>query len=363
MVTTIVGDAATELAKLPEGHFHCCVTSPPYWGLRDYQIDGQIGQESTPQKFAAEIVRVMAQVHRVLHPSGTLWLNLGDSYAADMGGAPMPAQTVSGGEHGKGDDLAHRGMGNGSKPHRNAQEYGLKHKDLIGIPWRVAFAMQNWGWWLRSEIIWHKPVPMPESVEDRPTKSHEHIFMFSKQANYYYDYVGSLEPSVDGMSLRNPRDVWTIPFEPSTVKHFAPFPSEIPRRAIQAATSNYGCCNLCGTPYVRSVEVTRQAREKLDCGNMDSRGVTRTTAGLKNAARTERKSLGWRPGCRCFQDDLHYVVPCRVLDPFGGTGTTGAVAADMGRDATLIELNPDSVEIIENRISNQHISLLSLMEG
>src|ERR1035438_5012036 len=171
----LLGDCRAILPTLDAGSVRCCVTSPPYWGLRDYGCDGQIGLEKTPEAYVAEIVAVFREVRRVLADDGTLWLNLGDSYANGGMSEPSPCSTLVGGRL--------RGVGTVSRDRVKT----LKPKDLVGIPWRVAFALQADGWYLRSDIIWHKPNPMPESVTDRPTKSHEYVFLLSKNQKYFYD--------------------------------------------------------------------------------------------------------------------------------------------------------------------------------
>ena len=217
----IHGDVIDGLRTLPDASVHCCVTSPPYWGLRDYGHDGQIGLEPTPEAYVARMVEVFREVRRVLREDGTLWLNLGDSYAAQRSGNAMPAETLAGGCGGKVvdgrgnrgradveldavDGRARRATGSGPS-HRDAAAIGLKHKDLVGIPWRVAFALQADGWWLRQDIIWHKPNPMPESVRDRCTKAHEYVFLLTKSQRYYYDAQAVSEAA----TLRDPRQPWT----------------------------------------------------------------------------------------------------------------------------------------------------------
>lgn len=187
-----VGDALEVLKTLPERSVHCCVTSPPYWGLRDYGVDGQIGLEQTPEEYVERLVNVFCEVRRVLRDDGTLWLNLGDSYAAGGSGGSSPKSTLQGytGSHVK------QAIMN-EKPISRRPMNGLKPKDLVGIPWRVAFALQADGWYLRSDIIWHKPNVMPESVKDRPTKAHEYIFLLSKNERYYYDADAIREPVSD----------------------------------------------------------------------------------------------------------------------------------------------------------------------
>ncbi len=209
------GDAKEILSQLPSGFFKCCVTSPPYWGLRDYASERQIGAENDPSEYISRVVAVFKEVLRVLTDDGTLWLNIGDSYTSGNRGyrAPDKKNPV-------------RAM-----PYRAKTPSGLKPKDLIGIPWRLAFALQEAGWYLRSDIIWEKPNCMPESVKDRPTKSHEYIFLFSKSLKYYYDYESLQEPSG-----RNRRTVWSIQTEPYPGAHFATFPPKLVEPCIIAGS-------------------------------------------------------------------------------------------------------------------------------
>ena len=253
---------------MPDGVFQCCVTSPPYYGLRNYQVAGQIGLEQTPGEYVERLVAVFQEVRRVLRDDGTLWLNLGDSYANDSkwGGS-------SGGKHAA---ALHGNTGIG----RTKKHTGAKDKDLLMIPARVALALQADGWWLRSDIIWHKPNPMPSPAKDRPTSSHEHVFLLTKQPRYFFDAEAVAEPSCAGS--RNVRDVWTINTRPFKEAHFAVMPAELARR-----------CLLAGCP-----------------------------------------------------------VGGKVLDPFGGAGTTGLAAGESGRYATLIELNPDYAEIARQRLGH-----------
>ena len=219
-VTVLEGDSRTVLATLPEASVQCCVTSPPYFGLRDYGHNGQIGLEATTDDYVAEMVALFREVRRVLKDDGTLWLNLGDSYA---GSGKGPSQSLSA----EARDMTHT-------MHTAFVPDGLKPKDLIGIPWRVAFALQADGWYLRSDIIWHKPNPMPESVTDRPTKAHEYVFLLTKSARYYYDAAAIAEPSID--DTRNARTVWSITTQPYKGAHFATMPPELARRCILAGS-------------------------------------------------------------------------------------------------------------------------------
>jgi site-specific DNA-methyltransferase (cytosine-N4-specific) len=213
--TIFHGDAEKLLSRFPPDFFRCCVTSPPYWGLRDYQAEGQIGAEDDPDQYVDRLVVVFKQVRRVLKEDGTFWLNVGDSYTSGNRGyrAPDKKNPV-------------RAMS-----YRAKTPEGLKPKDLIGIPWRIAFALQKSGWYLRSEIIWEKPNCMPESVKDRPTRCHEYLFLFSKSVKYYYDYL-----SVQEANDRNRRTVWSIPTEPFTGAHFATFPPKLVEPCILAGS-------------------------------------------------------------------------------------------------------------------------------
>jgi DNA modification methylase len=281
-----LGDCVEVMRGLPEGSVHCCVTSPPYFGLRDYGVAGQIGLERTPDEFVAKMVAVFREVRRVLRDDGTLWLNLGDSY----------------GVVGSNGQCLTKGAG------------GLAPKQLLGMPWRVALALQADGWYLRSDIIWHKPNPMPESVTDRPTKSHEYLFLLAKSERYYFDAeavrekathagkVVSLGPkslsrgqaagmgvkasgnglaeSVTVAAGRNVRTVWTVATQPYKGAHFATFPCKLVEPCIKAGCPEGGI----------------------------------------------------------------------VLDPFAGSGTTGAVAVGLGRSFVGVELNPAYLELARARI-------------
>ncbi len=206
----MVGDALTHLRDMPDNSVRCCITSPPYWGLRDYGIESQIGAETDLNDFLDRLVEVFREVHRVLTNDGTFWLNIGDSF-------------TSGGRTWRQTDKknAARGM-----DYRPPTPEGLKPKDLIGVPWRLAFKLQEDGWYLRTDIIWHKPNGQPESVKDRPTRTHEFVFMFSKSERYFYDVEAVKEPTADGKSRRR-RSVWSINTRPFKGAHFAVFPPEL----------------------------------------------------------------------------------------------------------------------------------------
>ncbi len=376
MLTVLTGDALEQLRTLPDESVQCCVTSPPYWGLRDYSINGQLGLEKTPEEYAAKMVDVFREVRRVLRKDGTLWLNLGDSYASGTKGTGGTNSLSGGGT------LRPNGR---SQPQMDAQrmDYGslpIKPKDLCGIPWRVAFALQADGWWLRSDIIWAKPNPMPESVTDRPTKSHEYLFLLTKASSYYYDAEAIVErpsgteydrtlrprdrmngtPSLlrgrhqikAGAETRNKRSVWTVPTVAYADAHFATYPPDLIKPCIMAGTSAKGCCAKCGAPWERMVEksggttgkswhnhendLARGQRGGDDC-NMAADAWSRGDYKVE--------TLGWQPTCNCKVE----TVPCTVLDPFAGSGTSGMVALELGRKAVLIELNPKYCELIRQR--------------
>jgi site-specific DNA-methyltransferase (cytosine-N4-specific) len=224
----LIGDALTVLKTLPNESVQCCVTSPPYWGLRDYGVAGQLGREKTPAEYVANLVTIFREVRRVMDATGTLWINLGDSYSniGKWGGRTS-------GKHAK---HLHGGHQTSSGAH-GGKIPGLKPKDLIGIPWMVAFALRADGWYLRSDIIWHKPNVMPESVQDRPTKAHEYVFLLSKSEDYFYDAAAISEPRADGAGKRNKRTVWAINTKAFKGAHFATFPTELPQVCIAAGSA------------------------------------------------------------------------------------------------------------------------------
>jgi DNA modification methylase len=218
----IQGNCLETLKTIEQGSVDCCVTSPPYWGLRDYGESAQLGLEATPEEYVQNMVQVFSEVKRVLSKEGTLWLNLGDSYAGNC------SRTSSG----------RAGMGNKREGIYTKSGNGLKAKDLVGIPWKVAFALQADGWYLRQDIIWHKPNPMPESVTDRCTKAHEYIFLMSKSQKYYYDHESIKEPqkSQPEYGTANKRSVWAVPINPYKEAHFATYPQKLIRPCIKAGS-------------------------------------------------------------------------------------------------------------------------------
>jgi len=216
----ILGDSRRELVKFADQTFQMCVTSPPYWGLRDYDIEGQIGAENTVDKYIADLVAIFREVKRTLKNDGTLWLNIGDSY-------------TSGNRTWRDTDKKNQGR---AMSYRPPTPQGLKPKDLIGVPWKLAFALQEDGWYLRSDIIWNKPNCQPESVKDRPTQAHEYVFLMTKTESYYYDHEAIKEPTKDGRSKRNRRSVWSLNTEGFNGAHFAVFPPELVQLCILAGS-------------------------------------------------------------------------------------------------------------------------------
>ena len=388
------GDCTKVLATLPAASVQCCVTSPPSWGLRDYGAGGQLKLEETTEAYISNMVLVFREVWRVLRDDGTLWLNLGDSYSGVAGNA-------RGEGAGDGQERV-KSMGFGALPKRKDLEGGLKHKDLAGIPWRVAFALQADGWYLRQDIIWHKPNPMPESVTDRCTKAHEYIFLLTKAGKYFYDSEAVKERGVmvagdsagstqrdtqethglgggnsginlakqklatelqeKGYSTRNKRSVWTVTSKPFKGAHFATFPPDLIEPCILAGTSENGQCPKCGKSWKRIMEkIGVSTYEKMGGKNggykkMREESMRRGETGVGDTRdsngnivwyeATPKKFVGWQPDCVCGLDPIASVV----LDPFSGAGTTGVVAVQHGRRYIGIELNPDYLEMSRKRI-------------
>lgn len=295
----LIGDVRERLKELADQSVNCCVTSPPYWGLRDYGNDGQIGLEQTPDAFIAELVSVFGQVKRVLRDDGTLWLNIGDSYAS----------TKEGNTNGTSGKVKQKAGVNDNTRKRTIPD-GLKHKDLVGVPWMLAFALRADGWYLRQDIIWHKPNPMPESVTDRCTKSHEYIFLLSKSRQYYFDNEAIKEPS-----------------------------SNLGKTEIRFGGNKYGDSD-------DPKHATKSGNEYTDTGKRNKRDVwTVTTRPFKGAH------------FATFPPAL--IEPCilagcpeggTVLDPFFGAGTTGLVAQRHNRKWIGCELNPEYAAIAQTRI-------------
>lgn len=350
-------DALAWLRGAPSNWLNCVVTSPPYYGLRDYSATGQIGLEDTPAAYVERLVAVFREIRRVLHPSGVAFCNLGDSYA---GGGPHHGDKNIGSIGAQKNGARAGAMDKINLP-------GLKPKDLIGIPWRVAFALQADGWYLRSDIIWHKPNPMPESVTDRPTKAHEYVFLLTKSERYWYDADAAAEQSIwqpgsredkprgsfDGKydngefagsfrairATRNRRTVWTVPTEPRPFQHYAMFPQALIEPMILASCPAQVCA-VCGAPYERVVEQQRRRSNGAQTG-----GTERVTLGMTEHVR--RTTIGWRATCSCHAAGTR---PGIVYDPFMGSGTTALVAQRLGRHYIGTDLNLEYVELARTRL-------------
>jgi len=377
-ISVRVGDCRIGMREMHGGSAHCCVTSPPYFGHRAYGVKAVawpaldyapmpglpmirveamecvLGEESTLEAYVAHLILALREVRRVLRSDGVMWLNLGDTYAQ-------------------------RG---------SLRESGLDDKQQIGVPWRVAWALQADGWMLRADIVWSKPNPMPSPVNDRPTSAHEFVFLFSKGADYFYDADAIREAHVDARKVkhgkgamrgqralrpttergiddvsrrynpagRNARDVWTVSPDPFKGDHFAVMPSRLVRPCVLAGTSERGCCPACGAPWTREVE-----RTAMVVREGPSRRATRKAAGDGSSSRTActgtmlepptRRTVGWAPSCECPKHDP---VPCTVIDPFGGSATTGAVATWFGRRAILCEMGESFIAEMPRRIREVH---------
>ena len=225
--TILCGDSLKILKTLPDNSVHCCVTSPPYYGLRDYGMAGQIGREPIPEQYIGRLVEIFREVRRVLRADGTLWLNIADSYAGSGKG-----RNADGSHRPDGKQGTNRGTRAGVL-HKAPSSVGCKPKDLMGIPWMLAFALRQDGWYWRSDIIWMKNNPMPESVKDRPTRCYEHVFLFSKSRRYFYDAESVAEPTA-ASTVRNLRDVWQFNKVPYKGTHFATFPPKLAETCIAA---------------------------------------------------------------------------------------------------------------------------------
>ncbi len=384
-----IGDALELLAAQPAKSVHMVFTSPPYYALRSYlpadhpSKDREIGSEPTLDAFIGTMVAVFRQVYRVLRDDGTLWLNLGDGYASQaMRGSFGDQGDLSTGAHGY---------------KRPKGAWGdIAPKNLVGVPWRVALALQADGWILRSDIIWAKPNPMPESCRDRPTSAHEHVFLFSKRAKYFYDgdavregatgrSCGNREYKYDGLPghetkqgilavadkvwhNRNLRNVWTIPTQAVKHKHYATFPERLVEPAIKAGTSQEGVCAECGGAWERVVEVGGGNIGASWHPHEDDLGVgtsqcVRADGGDKPYDRT---TTGWRPTCQCFDAVAHWQqrdfsppakVPATVLDPFMGSGTVARVAERLGRNWLGFDLDERNAEMCELRLKRNQMEM------
>ena len=363
----VFGDCRTSMIDMigRGDRVQMCVTSPPYFGLRDYGHPGQLGLEQTPDEYVAAMVEVFSLVWYLLADDGVLWLNLGDSYNA-------AGRTGHGTRQGfkQGTNRASAEKADNCRP----SVENLKPKDLIGIPWRVAFALQTAGWYLRQDIIWHKPNPMPESVTDRCTKAHEYLFLLSKSERYYFDNEAIKEPAnpdnyranasrravAPGQTpqgkldserggvmceTRNRRSVWTVATKPYSGAHFATFPPALIEPCILAGTSQEGHCPKCGKRWERVVKRTAENHTVRQDRQVATGGAITGGVG-KNFPDVTTETLGFFPSCECGADP----VPDVVFDPFMGSGTTAQVALQHGRRYLGCELNPDYEQLQKQRI-------------
>jgi len=299
-------DALEGLKTLPDESVNCCVTSPPYWGLRDYGVDGQLGLELTPEEFVNRLVEILGEARRVLRDDGTLWLNLGDCYAGSgFGWFNTENSYLQSTNHGT---ILEREK---LREVKKSQKHNCKPKDLIGIPWMVAFALRDSGWYLRQDIIWSKPNPMPESVTDRCTKSHEYIFLLSKSKKYYYNAKAISEKTVTKDNIIRDRDNTRLNNPPGR------------RKMGGLKTNNYE---------------TRNKRSVWSVNNKSYRAAHFATFPVELI--TDCIKAG------CPEDGI-------VLDPFMGAGTTAVVARKLNRNYIGIELNPDYVKIAEKRLEKE----------
>ena len=359
----LCGDVMNMLASMKEHSIQCVVTSPPYWGLRDYKVDGQIGLEPTPEAYVEKMVAVFREVRRVLRKDGTLWLNLGDSYAQEGGRTPGQPRHWDDREKNFDSDAVHaRSM---------ASEIGLKPKDLVGIPWRVAFALQADGWWLRSDIIWSKPNPMPESVTDRPTKAHEYLFLLTKSAKYYYDAEAIKEDGNLASIKRLSQPTFTQqtggPKDPLNSNRSCRKALENLKRSATPRNDGARWNENDGRGFIPKDKQRGHGR-RHDGFNDRWDGMTKK----EQCDRRVNKRTVWTIATQPYPE-AHFatfppklIEPCIlagskvgdvVLDPFAGSGTTLAVAERFGRKAVGIELNPVYVALANERLNGQPLAL------
>lgn len=363
------GDSLAILKKMPDASIDCCVTSPPYYGLRDYGAKAQIGLEETPELFIIKLVQVFQEVNRVLKPDGTLWVNMGDTYAAYWGQKYGQGQSLSGSRENNGSAPPAKKSPVFSKSKRDTKRYGggnipaygcVKPKDLFGIPWMLAFALRDYGWYLRQDIIWYKPNPMPESVSDRCTKSHEYIFLLSKSPRYYYD-ADSIKTDVKDATIARMSQqindkiehVRVVGKTNSSVKEFGP--GRKPRKGVDHKGGNQGSEN--GIP----------AMAINGNGVRGHSGYFGADGELIGGGKANKKSV-WQVTTKPFSEAHFATFPedlivdcikagCRgggtVLDPFMGAGTTALVARKLNRNFIGIELNPQYIQIAERRLEKE----------
>jgi DNA modification methylase len=366
--------ASAKNLPLADKSVQCVVTSPPYWGLRKYAGEQKIrwrdgsteafGLEPNIRMYVDHTIEVLDEIRRVLRDDGVVFWNIGDTYAANRG-----YQVV---------DNKHIDVGNDM---RRSITDGLKPKDLCLIPFRVAIAAQDDGWWMRQVIIWHKTNPMPEAVKDRCTTGHEYILMLTKSKNYYWDQEGIKEKgvtpagtkgakgskersSIEGVNSRppkykvydgkrNPRTVWTISTKPFRGAHFAVFPPELPDKCIRAATSPHGACAECGAPWKRVVKKAGTRKTHGDNKVADeAQGKHGKTSVFNTGVVPIVETVGFEPTCKC---NCNNVVPCKVLDPFCGSGTTILVANQLGRYGKGYDISNEYLDIARRRIESEAI--------
>jgi site-specific DNA-methyltransferase (cytosine-N4-specific) len=309
VLRVLQGNCREVLPTLPAGSVHTCITSPPYHRLRASSgAHGELGQERTPQQYIRNLVRIFGQVRRVLRPDGLLWVVIGDRF---------------------------------------------ERKNLLGLPWQLAFALQHDGWLLRSEVIISKPNCRPESIRDRPTRSHEHLLLFSRTDRYFFDAHAVQEPGTYS-PVRNVRSVWTINNDPVDDLHWSTFAPELAERCIRASTSDYGACPRCGTPWHRVLRREREYHHVTSAPGKSKLGpyANQTGSGkgshdIRHGVLTRSSTIGWEPGCDC---EAGTPTPCVVLDCFAGSGTTLVVARDLKRHAVGIEIDRRAVAIARRRL-------------
>ncbi|WP_314408846.1 site-specific DNA-methyltransferase [Pseudomonas kuykendallii] len=352
----LIGDALEQLRTLPAQSVHTCVTSPPYYGLRDYGVDGQIGLEQTPAEFIDRLVAVFAEVRRVLRDDGTCWVNMGDSYASIAGGyAPS-------GSAGKHDTVSAATRGAVLRGRRRSPPDGFKAKDLMGMPWRLAFALQDDGWYLRQDIIWHKPNPMPESTRDRCTKAHEYLFLLSKSRRYYYDSDAIREPAnygptPTGVGFGHGTDAdnrgrgrISVPKGWDTSTGDGGHGSYHKDGAARAARDSF---KRDGSKREHVIPGQRKGTHRPDRAESAHNILTRNKRSVWTVATHGFTGAHFAT----FPPDL--IRPCilagaprggLVLDPFGGAGTTGLVAMQERRRSIICELNPEYAALARARL-------------
>ena len=365
MAYEIIHSNALDVAKVvEEKSVHCVVSSPPYYSLRDYGVPetiwpdgwvGCLGLEPHPDQFVSHLCDIFDQVKKVLRDDGTLWINLGDTFAGGGGisGVPEDWESLS---------TSNREKYPENSPAKNAKGIGLKKKDLILTPFRLATELQRRGLYLRQVIIWDKPNPARESVVDRPTTSHEYIFLLSKKSQYFYD-----QEAIRTETGANRGSVWNLTVTNYRGAHFATFPPDLVELCIKAGTSQHGCCVHCGAPFKRIIEKGEADEEwqKKSGGNNDGEYFGQATKdyesqGAENPSDVKRRILagmvthttvGWEPTCACWAEgDTPEARKCTVLDPFSGAGTTGLVADRLGRSAIGLDLKEEYTKMGDDRI-------------